>query len=373
MVLKIINALFPKRQLFIRKNGEVSYLTLPSFVQFLLALLGIGICTVAAFSSYQYIELNKTIVNKDAELSQQQQALRDLEASYQQKHAVLNKQLKEIEQKSALMNNMLESLPEAAEIKEINNNEKQPDSALEKAAQPEDAKQKPDETDNSSLDEVIESANNQLDQQFELLNLVVKNRTSQLQSALNKAGLDLPYFLKQAAQENAQGGPFHDAIDSPFAKSKTTLIDEMITLNQLTSQAEHWPLSLPATDFYVSSNYGYRKDPITKRRAMHKGIDMAGWHKTKIYAPSRGKVTRAGRNGGYGNFIELQHDNGFVTRYGHLAKIKVKRGEMIEKDEVIGLMGSSGRSTSTHLHYEVLHNGKHINPLKLTRAFENVL
>ena len=100
---------------------------------------------------------------------------------------------------------------------------------------------------------------------------------------------------------------------------------------------------------------------------------MAGWRNTEIFVPAKGVVKRAGNNGGFGKFIEIQHDNGFVTRYGHLAKIMVKRGEHVQKDQVIGLMGSTGRSTSTHLHYEILHNKKHINPLKLTKAFENVL
>ena len=81
---------------------------------------------------------------------------------------------------------------------------------------------------------------------------------------------------------------------------------------------------------------------------------------------------RAGKNGGYGNFIELEHKNGLVTRFGHLNKIKVEKGQTIAKNEVIGLMGSTGRSTSTHLHYEVLLDGKHVNPLKITKALSRV-
>ncbi|WP_462171063.1 M23 family metallopeptidase [Pseudoalteromonas xiamenensis] len=111
---------------------------------------------------------------------------------------------------------------------------------------------------------------------------------------------------------------------------------------------------------------------MTGQRAFHKGVDLAGWHKTRIFAPADGTVVRAGRNGGYGNFIELQHANGVKTRFGHLHTIKVEKGQQVTKQDVIALMGSTGRSTSTHLHYEVLHNDKHINPIKLTKALSSV-
>ena len=111
---------------------------------------------------------------------------------------------------------------------------------------------------------------------------------------------------------------------------------------------------------------------MNNRHAYHKGVDLAGWHKTEIFAPADGTVLRAGRNGGYGNFIELQHKNGFVTRFGHLNKINVKKGQTVTKNDVIGLMGSTGRSTGTHLHYEVLLNDKHVNPVKITKALSRV-
>ncbi|MFT6209239.1 MAG: murein DD-endopeptidase MepM/ murein hydrolase activator NlpD, partial [Colwellia sp.] len=133
------------------------------------------------------------------------------------------------------------------------------------------------------------------------------------------------------------------------------------------------PVIFPAKDYYISSLFGIRKDPMLKHPAMHKGIDMAGWLKTEIFASADGTVRRAGINGSYGRFIEIDHHNGFMTRFGHLHKIKVKKGQEISKDDVIGLMGSSGRSTSTHLHYEVLFNNKQINPLSLIKALKNVL
>ena len=190
---------------------------------------------------------------------------------------------------------------------------------------------------------------------------------------MEKAGVDHTTLINKELDETAQGGPFNAVDASVLSKEQQALLDKIVVLNQLSGNLELLPTSLPAKAFYVSSSYGLRTDPVTKRRAMHRGVDLAGWHKTEIFAPAHGTVKRAGRNGGYGKFIEIEHKNGFVTRYGHLAKINVKRGQEVQKDQVIGLMGNSGRSTGTHLHYEILHNDKHINPLKLTKAFENVL
>ena len=153
-----------------------------------------------------------------------------------------------------------------------------------------------------------------------------------------------------------------------------TITQQMLSkqLKELETALQSVPVKLPAKDYYISSLYGYRKDPMSKRRSMHKGIDMAGWKGTKIFTPANGMVRRAGHNGSYGLFIEIDHQNGFLTRYGHLSKIKVHKGQTLTKDDLIGLMGSTGRSSGTHLHYEILFENKQINPLKLIKALKDV-
>ena len=201
----------------------------------------------------------------------------------------------------------------------------------------------------------------------------VQYRQNFLDLALNSTRITNKMIKNHSVNRTlAQGGPLYDLSTKATDKQKA-IIDQLIELNELETALQNVPVQLPAKDYYISSLYGYRKDPITKRRSMHKGIDMAGWIKSLIISPAKGTVTRAGTNGSYGNFIEIDHLNGFSTRYGHLHKIKVKKGQTVSKDEVIGLMGSTGRSTSTHLHYEVMFNNKAINPLKITKALENVL
>ena len=193
---------------------------------------------------------------------------------------------------------------------------------------------------------------------------------------LKGAGLEsaLEQHLALGAQTTAQGGPLDVFDETKIPGQFLAIVDKLLLLNNLENFLTELPnsLPLPAAKYYISSNFGLRKDPMNNRRAFHKGVDLAGWHKTEIFAPADARVLRAGKNGGYGNFIELEHKNGFVTRFGHLNKIKVKKGQTIAKNEVIGLMGSTGRSTSTHLHYEVLLDGKHVNPLKITKALSRV-
>jgi len=127
---------------------------------------------------------------------------------------------------------------------------------------------------------------------------------------------------------------------------------------------ELYMLGRPVEAGYISSYYGQRADPFHGHTAFHKGIDFAGEEGAKIFAMAAGIVTFAGEYQGYGNFVEIDHGNGYTTRYAHNKSIRVKVGEMVEKGQVIAEMGTSGRSTGPHLHLEVMKNGQHLNPLR---------
>ncbi len=114
----------------------------------------------------------------------------------------------------------------------------------------------------------------------------------------------------------------------------------------------------------MSSKFGYRNHPIHKKRTMHKGIDFASPKGTPILATADGKVLRAGVAGGYGNFILLRHAKGYKTAYAHMNELKVKNNQKVKRGDEIGTVGSSGRSTGTHLHYEVIKGKKKVNPAK---------
>jgi murein DD-endopeptidase MepM/ murein hydrolase activator NlpD len=121
-------------------------------------------------------------------------------------------------------------------------------------------------------------------------------------------------------------------------------------------------------DVDMSSPFGVRNDPFLGRPAMHTGIDMRGDTGDPVHATAAGRVSIAGRDGGYGNMVEIDHGNGLATRYGHLSAIDVKVGEHIRIGQVIGKIGSTGRSTGPHLHYETRVNGEAVNPQKFLRA-----
>ncbi len=126
---------------------------------------------------------------------------------------------------------------------------------------------------------------------------------------------------------------------------------------------ESTPSILP-TQGWISSTFNYRIDPFTKRRTWHNGLDISCPTGTPIYAPARGKISFRGYHGGYGNLIEVNHGNGITTKYAHLSKFNVSKGQMVKRGDLIGFVGNTGRSTAPHLHYEVYKDDKAVNPRK---------
>lgn len=118
----------------------------------------------------------------------------------------------------------------------------------------------------------------------------------------------------------------------------------------------------------ISSGFGTRLDPVNGEGAYHSGIDFRGTRGEKIFATGAGIVIKAHRNGNYGNYVRIDHGNGYTSSFAHLYKFLVKEGDRVERGQIIGMVGSSGRATGTHLHYEVCLNNKPINPAKLMKV-----
>ncbi len=128
------------------------------------------------------------------------------------------------------------------------------------------------------------------------------------------------------------------------------------------------PAGRPVKKGWISSYYGYRNSPFDGRRVFHKGLDIAGKRGSAIIAVAGGVVTWSDKRWGYGNMVEINHGNGYVTRYGHCETLLIKEGEAVKKGETVATMGSTGRSTGPHVHFEVLQNGKQVNPLDFIYA-----
>lgn len=133
------------------------------------------------------------------------------------------------------------------------------------------------------------------------------------------------------------------------------------------------PSRKPVDSFKLTSQYGFRADPFAGRRARHKGVDMAGPIGTPIYATADGIVGRAQWVGGYGKYVEVNHGGEIQTRYGHMSQILVEPNQRVTKGQIIGLMGSTGRSTGSHLHYEVRIAGNSVNPMPFISSRDYLL
>ncbi len=149
-------------------------------------------------------------------------------------------------------------------------------------------------------------------------------------------------------------------------QQQLALVEDLI-MNSNLEESLH-PAGRPISKGWISSYFGMRNDPFTGKRAMHKGMDFAGKGGSEVVAVAAGVVTWAGDRYGYGEMIEINHGKGIVTRYGHNEKLLVEVGDRIKQGQVIATMGSSGRSTGPHVHFEVMKNGKAVNPTKYIQS-----
>jgi murein DD-endopeptidase MepM/ murein hydrolase activator NlpD len=206
---------------------------------------------------------------------------------------------------------------------------------------------------------------------------IIEQRQQLLASML--AGQDVdPAILRQiattpAAAQLGQGGPYEPV----KANSDTTfkqLFSSWKKLDNLQVGAIAVPSEKPVRMAAFTSGYGVRSDPFGGGAARHMGIDLAGPLGTPIYATADGTVSASGYNsGGYGNLIKLDHGRGIETRYGHLSALLVSPGQRVTRGQLIGRMGSTGRSTGSHLHYEVRIEGKAVNPIPFMKSTDYLL
>ncbi len=180
----------------------------------------------------------------------------------------------------------------------------------------------------------------------------------------------------------SMGGPEVSITDAPQVDGRDVIEQIELMLGELSNKqkqlallesvmmshhisAESYIAGRPVKSGWLSSQYGIRKDPFNGNPAMHRGLDFASLKEDAgVYATGAGVVTWSGRRSGYGNLIEIDHGGGLKTRYGHSKKLLVKEGDVVTRGQRIALIGSTGRSTGPHVHYEVLRNNKQINPYK---------
>jgi murein DD-endopeptidase MepM/ murein hydrolase activator NlpD len=219
------------------------------------------------------------------------------------------------------------------------------------------------------------------EQLLEAADTFAKSRADRLRLAFRMAGLTPSSFQDRAG---SLGGPLIEAkdpralaavldVDDDFAVRIQRAARDLSDADALSTAAQDLPLAKPTHTTEQSSGFGVRSDPFTGHAAYHPGLDFPGGYATPIYATGPGVVAYTGQRSGYGNVVEIDHGRGLKTRYAHLSSIAVSTGQRVAIGQRIAAMGNTGRSTGTHLHYEVWVNGRAQNPGRFLKAGQYVL
>ena len=209
----------------------------------------------------------------------------------------------------------------------------------------------------------------------EPLTRLADRRFQQAMASIRKLGLDPQMLLASLDDSSAQGGPLiamatsaGGSIDPRFARLGLSLARMNLLQRGLAGVPQHLPASLE----FISSGFGYRADPFTGAGAFHAGLDFKGPIGAPIYAAAKGVISFAGQRQGYGNCLEIDYGNGLITRYAHMSAFRARLGQSVNPGDVIGAIGSTGRSTGPHLHFEVRIHDQPVNPRPFLEAAAHV-
>jgi murein DD-endopeptidase MepM/ murein hydrolase activator NlpD len=359
---------FIDREFFMRANGQVRFLKISAQLQRRTAFTLASVVAVWVLVTFGMAINQVTVTAQRVALSAQEAKVESAEERVARYRGSIDEVTKDLERRQEVLESLgdqyMGDLPEA---------EEQAPSGTADSREEEKAVK----TISASVPEAAGLARVEARQiRFaEKMTKVAQARTLKAEAAIRQFGLNPAVLARQA--RNAQGGLYEPF----FGKSKKDVRDPRflklaVALSRMDAMERALaaiPTAMPAASMMLSSGFGYRSDPFTGGGAMHAGLDFKGPVGTPILAAAEGKVVLAGFHGGYGNMIEIRHANGLVTRYAHLSGLNVRSGQMVERGVQIGRMGSTGRSTGSHLHFEVRQNGQAINPRKFLEVNPDVL
>ena len=421
-------AILADRELILRSAGRVFYVPLPRIAQVAVLVFVAAGAAWVSLASYSYFSHDRAIAAREAEIDARESAfavLREELAQARRQFAEAtdsleknHKGLVELIGQNQSLRNSLNSLKEElarAETDRTRTESEKADLAARVTGLEEDLR-KSDErnrtlardlkTSGSKLAEALQDRSRAAEHgqslsgrlaelqdrmsnirgsQSSLVDRVAETSQAEirrLRGIIASTGIKLgPILEAQGIPTMGTGGPFEAAGKGAEGRDESENFE--LALNTASTILDHLeglqrivrglPLAAPLDYYYVSSPYGVRSDPMNGEDAMHRGIDFGSKLRATVFATAPGTVIYAGWKGKFGRFVEIDHGNGVITRYGHLRRITVKRGEKVDFRKPVGQMGNSGRSTGTHLHYEIHVNGQSIDPLKFLKAGKNVL
>ena len=360
---------FPDREFFMRSEGQVRFIKISSRTQLLAAgavtaLLLVWMLTMAAMALSSYISNRdrSSLLQREAKVATSESRLNAYGNDIGKVADDLKRRQDFIEKTSQAV---FGDLPKDAKAGESVSNSaseaaqtvKKVSMAIPQAAQ------------------LAEIEGRQLSL-IEGLTRLADRRSAIAEAKLASLGLNPQAALASLNDKSAQGGPLltlatsaDGSIDPRFQRFGLSLA----RMDVLERSVARLPQVLPASLDYISSGFGFRVDPFNGAGAFHPGLDFRGPIGAPIYAAARGTVSFVGQRSGYGNCVEIDHGNGLITRYAHMSGFRTTIGKAVQPGEVIGLIGSTGRSTGPHLHFEVRINDRPVNPRPFLEAVPHVL
>lgn len=391
-------AYFPERQLFLRSQGRVRFLTIHSYTQMAISAALLGAVGWGAVTSYAYLTRDKVLENKNRTISTMSSQYKTLSNDFSALEAEVERRAMLLEERQRFLEEMLEVDQPAVETV-ADEQEAASGPQVEPAATPTAAPEQQSSLFNQLFAEssanaatpshadrrghLLERLRQLEARQREVADTLLQGATQRIEfvdqtlAATDLTSDDL--LSKSVPTVTAIGGPFVPDItfdgvfDVEDGQAFALLKETENRLKMVTNALDSYPVGKPAEKYYISSRFGRRQDPFKKTWARHYGLDMAGWPGTAITATAPGTVVYAGWYGPYGNMVEIDHGNGFRTRYGHMRKLRVKKNEQVDLGQQVGDMGKTGRATDTHVHYEVWFDDKVRDPMPFIKAAENVL
>lgn len=356
---------FPDREFFMRSQGHVRFIKISARVQMTaaaavaLALLVWAVSLISmAVGQYTAARDRLDLLEREAKVEKSENRV----AAYREN---LDETTDELQRRQSFIEEMVDSLPN-----DIKRNPK--DTVSDSSKEASDTVKKV----SAVIPEAAGLARIEARQLafVEKLTLYADRRAENASLALRKLGLNPDSMLRSA--RFAQGGPLeilstnrNGSIDPRFERLGLSLA----RMEALEDTLQTVPQVLPAAGWSISSGFGYRRDPFTGRGAMHAGLDFKADYGAPIHAAAKGRVSFVGQRSGYGNVVEIDHGNGLMTRYAHMSAFKAKVGQPVAAGDVIGAIGSTGRSTGPHLHFEVRINDRAVNPRPFLEAAPHVL
>ncbi len=390
---------FPERQIYHRSGGTVRYVSLSPGKQALLALGAVGLAGWCVYATANTLSAGSQATASNAEIERERAKydrwLNESRAQAAAAQAQLEERTRQFDQATAEFESRHEVLRSLLEY--AGGTTMQLASPIERdgariimAASIDEAEPRQSRAISSEPYQVTtvgfraRGERLQADHEHTLAELedTVAERSEQVRGVLRLTGVPMTTLTGSQA-DAAAGGPLvpqdfvtylrDSGLNPAFSHRVAQVAARIGESRRLANIAGSTPLAAPvAVDYRETSGYGQRIDPFTGRPAFHSGLDMAAFERAPVVATSPGVVSFAGSRSGYGFTVEIDHGHGFKTRYGHLRDIQVQRGDRVAIGQRIGSMGSTGRSTATHLHYEVWFRGRAVDPVNFLRAGRHV-